>query len=62
MKVKDLIKELKNLDQNIEVIVSDFDMAEGEHGFCHVKTVKQEAVDVGDEDKEFAYIYPGDWL
>jgi hypothetical protein len=62
MKVKELISQLQKLNQNLEVVVAEYDLTDQTWAFAHVETVRKEAVCVGSKDKNFAYIYSGDWL
>jgi len=62
MTVSELIKKLQKLDPKLEVIMAEYELPDGPWGFVHVKTVQEDAVNIGSIDKNFAYIYSGDWL
>lgn len=62
MTVNELIEKLQNLNPNLEVVMSEYDLPHGPWGFVHVKTVQEDAISIGSIDKNFAHIYSGDWL
>ncbi len=60
MKIKDLIKELKKLDQNLEVFTSDFDHSEHE---VHGPVVSVQLIDKDwmEENEEEPVNSQGNW-